>query len=178
MTAPSKDKADCIAGNILSCLLIIIIAIVNAFALCVYNWWDAMLSQSIFCFIAVIVWHILAVIASVRLFILSNTTITIDENGATEKFLNKTLHKLSWKDIKRIEIVEVNPRCPRLFINVMSVDKESFNSQYGLMTESSKRRITFLYRKRLLNEIKSYCDVWIYGWERTVNYAEKGRFRT
>ena len=178
MTVRAKDKFSCIVGNVMAGFLLTIVTITNAIAICGYNWWKAMLRESIWVFVIAIVWHVLAVAAAVFTLIFSNVLITVDENGVTEKFLKYTLHHLSWQDVKRLEIVWVNGRYPRLIVNVMSVNKESAVSKHHLQLESTKKRITFLYRSSVLSEIQKYCYEWIYGWDQTLNYVEEGSIRT
>lgn len=178
MTARTKDRYSCIIGNVISCILLVIVIIINAVAVCGYNWWNAMLEQSVWLVVVAAVWHVVAIGSSISVLIVSNTLVTVDENGITEKLLSRTLHRLSWKDVKRIEIVWVNARAPRLIINVMSENKESYVSKHNFMLESTKKRITFLYRGALISEIKRYYDGWIYGWDQTLNYEEEGKFRS
>lgn len=177
MTIRSKDKSSCIAGNVMAGFLLIIMVVLNAIAICGWNWWKLALKDSVAAFVVLIAWHVLATVASVVTLIFSNVLITIDENGVTEKFLNRTLHHISWQDVKRLEVVWVNGRCPRLVINVMSVDKESAVSRHNIQWESTKTRITFLYRSAVLSEIQKRCDKWIYGWDNTLNYVEEGSTR-
>ena len=178
MTVRSKDKFSCIAGNVMAGFLLVILIVLNAIAICGWNWWELALKDSVAAFVVLIVWHAFAVVASVLTLIFSNVLVTVDENGVTEKFLNRTLHHISWQDVKRLEIVWVNGRYPRLVINVMSVNEESSVSKHNINWESTKKRITFLYRKAVLSEIQKYCDKWIYGWDNTLNYVEEGSIRT
>ena len=101
----------------------------------------------------------------------SSSYVIVDENGIQLRVGRVVMNKLSWNEIKRIEVFEeILPRVTRPIINIMRENKPSRNSQrHKNSANIHKSHFTFMYAPKALELIQKYRQCEIYG----LDIAEK-----